>query len=144
MLDIIIQIISAFFGTLAFGLVFNIRGKKLLLVSLGGMCAWGLFLLLGIFIESEPLRYLIVAIFSTAYSEILARLLKTPATTFCIVTLISLVPGSALYYTTTNALSGNLDGFLSHFIYTAELAIALSIGIIITTSLFRHFPKRRG
>ena len=137
--DVIIQILAAFIGTLGFGFLFNIRGRKLLFSAIGGMAAWGLFLLLGLYLEGEAIRYFLVAICSTAYSEILARILKTPATTFCIITLIPLVPGGALYYTTTHALSGNYQEFIPKLISTAELAVALSLGIVIVTAIFRFF-----
>ena len=136
--DIIIQIATSFFGTLGFGILFNIRKKHLALAAIGGALFWGLFLALGIFIESEPLRYFIVSLCSTFYAEILARILKTPATTFSIITLVPLVPGGALYYTTTFALSGNTEQFIPKLIYTAELAVALSLGIVITTAIFKY------
>ncbi len=140
--DAFIQIISSFCGTLGFGFLFNIRGKKLIYAALGGMLAWAMFLTLGIFIESEVLRYFIVSLCSTTYSEILARILKTPATTFSIITLIPLVPGSALYYTTTFALSGNAELFIPKLIYTVELSVALSLGIVIVTAIFKHYVKK--
>ena len=71
--DAIIQIIASFFGTLGFGFLFNIRGKKILWAAFGGMLSWALFLALGFLFESEPLRYFIVAICSTAYAEALAK-----------------------------------------------------------------------
>lgn len=140
-LDAVIQIIASFFGTLGFGFLFNIRGKKLVWAALGGMLSWALFLALGFLFDSEPLRYLIVAICSTAYAEALARLMKTPAATFCIITLIPLVPGGAMYYTTTYALGGNAELFLPKAIYTLELAVALSLGIVIVTAANKYISK---
>lgn len=136
--DAIIQITASFFGTLGFGFLFNIRGKKLVWAAFGGMLSWALFLALGFLFESEPLRYFIVAICSTAYAEALARLMKTPAATFCIITLIPLVPGGAMYYTTTYALSGNAQLFLPKAAYTLELAVALSLGIVIVTAATKY------
>ena len=54
--DVLLQILMGFFGTIGFGMLFRSRGKKLLLAGLGGMAAWALFLLLGLWIESEPVR----------------------------------------------------------------------------------------
>ena len=142
-IDMLIQVLAAFGGTLGFGYLFNIRGSKLWWAAGGGMIAWGLFLLLGLVIQGEPVRYFIVAICSTLYAEFLARRLKTPATTFCIITLIPLVPGGALYYTTTSALSGDAAVFLPRFIHTAELAVALSLGIVVVTAISRHVFKPR-
>lgn len=137
----IIQVIASFFGTLGFGFLFNIRGKKLVYAAVGGMLSWALFLGLGYPIENEALRYFIVSLCSTTYAEILARILKTPATTFSIITLIPLVPGGALYHTATFAMEGNAAEFLGKLIYTVELALALSLGIVIVTALFKYIKK---
>ncbi len=136
--DGIIQILSAFFGTLGFCFLFNIRGSKLIWAAFGGMLSWGLFLGFQHLFGSEPLSYFSVAICSTAYAEILARIMKTPACTFCIITLIPLVPGGAMYYTTTYALSGSRELFFSKAVYTLELAVALSLGIVIVTAATKY------
>ena len=81
-----------------------------------------LFLLLGLFLENEVVRYLIVSIAVSVYGEVMARLLKTPTTLFSVVCLVPLVPGSGLYYTMTHALSGNLDGFVEKGTSTLGLA----------------------
>ena len=141
--DMLIQVVTSFFGTLGFGFLFNIRGKKLLYASVGGMLSWLLFLLLQPLAPNEALRYLIVSICSTTYAEILARLLKTPATTFSIITLIPLVPGGALYQTTTAALDRNVEEFVPKLIYTIELAVALSLGIVIVTAIFRRIAHKK-
>lgn len=137
----LIQVIASFFGTLGFGFLFNIRGKKLFFAAIGGMLSWGLFLLLGIAIENEAIRYLLVSLCSTTYAEILARLLKTPATTFSIITLIPLVPGGALYHTATFAMSGHASQFVEKLVYTIELSLALSLGIVIVTAVFKYLRK---
>lgn len=139
-MDMLIQVVTSFFGTLGFGFLFNIRGRKLTFAALGGMLAWGLFLILGFVIESEPLRYFIVAVCSTVYSEILARALKTPASTFSIISLIPLVPGGALYDATTMALARNTE-FLDRSVHTVELSVALSLGIVIVTAVSKHIFK---
>lgn len=141
----LVEVLASLLGTLGFGYLFNIRGKKLVFAALGGMMAWALFLLLGVWIQGEVLRYFIVSLCSTVYAEILARRLKTPATTFCIINLIPLVPGGALYYTTTTALSGNLELFVPKLINTVQLAVALSLGIVIITAACKIFlTKKKG
>lgn len=143
LIDAIIEVAAGFVGTIGFGILFNIRGKRLIWTSLGGLFAWALFLALGLVIESEPLRYLIVSMCTTVYSEILARKLKTPVTTACVITLIPLVPGGALYNATTAALSGDMGLFLPRLVKTAELAVAMSLGIVVVTALYTHVFKRK-
>ena len=137
-----IEIIASFIGTLGFGILFNIRGKKLWYAALGGLLSWAIFLALGFVISGEPVRYLIVAIVTTIYSELMARALKTPASTFCIITLIPLVPGGSLYYTMTYALRGNLNAFISKAVYTIQLTVALALGIVIVISADKFISAR--
>ncbi|MBP3691949.1 MAG: threonine/serine exporter family protein [Clostridia bacterium] len=143
LIDAIIQIAAAGLGTFGFGILFNLRGKRLWWTSLGGLLGWALFLALGLLMEGEPIRYLIVSICTTVYSEIIARKLKTPVTTACIITLIPLVPGGALYNATTAALSGDMDLFIPRLVHTAELAVAMSLGIVIVTAVFTHLLGKK-
>jgi len=130
-----IQIVTAFFGSLGFAMLNNIRGIKLLYAAIGGMLAWSLNLLLGQWLHNEVSQYFITAIFITIYAEICARIKKTPTTTFLITGIIPLVPGSALYYSMSYAVNGLWDKFLSNSIYTVTLAVALAIGIMVASSL---------
>ena len=127
----LVQIITGFLGSLGFSILYNVRGKKLIAASLGGFMAWSLFLLLGLFMDSEPMRYLIVSMSISLYAEILARVLKTPTTTFIITALIPLIPGGSLYYTMSSAFGGNFDVFLGNAVSTLSLALALAIGVAI-------------
>lgn len=141
----ILQVITGCVGSLGFALLYNIRGTRLLFATLGGLFSWAAFLLLGTFLSNEILRYFIVAVLISAYAEMMARLLKTPTTTFVTTCLIPLIPGSSLYYTMTNAFSGNTDGFIEKGVSTLGLAGALAAGIItvagISTFISSHKSK---
>lgn len=139
----IVQVIMGFLGSLGFAVLFNIRGYKLVAAALGGLFSWGTFLLLGFLTPDEPLRYFIVAILISLYAEIMARVLKTPTTTFIVTSLIPLVPGSALYYTMAYAFGGNFDSFLSKAIYTFQLAGALALGIVVVTAISTFVRKHK-
>lgn len=145
-IDVIIQIAASFLGSFGFGFLFNCRGKKLIFCALGGMWAWALFLLLGLFIDGEVIRYFIVSVAVSLYSEILARLLKSPSGTFSILSLIPLIPGGALYYAADYAIQGETELFIDKALYTFELTVALSLGIVLVTAIARfisaHAKKR--
>ena len=136
-----IEIIAAALGTLGFGVLFNIRGKKLLVATLGGFLAWMVFIMLGWLIANEPVRYFIVSVVTSVYSEVFARIMKTPRTTFWIVCLIPLVPGSALYYTMSYALNNSMANFMTKALYTLELSAALSLGIVVVAAASRSIVK---
>lgn len=130
----VVQIIAGGLGTLGFGVLYNIRGKKLAIAVLGGALAWTMFILLGFVLKNEPVRYFIVSVLTSVYAEVFARVMKTPRTTFWMVCLITLVPGGSLYYTMTYALDGNMSAFAQKAMYTLELSAALSIGIVVVST----------
>lgn len=139
--DVVLQIVMAFFGTIGFGVLFRSRGKKLLLAGLGGMAAWALFLLLGLWIESEPIRYFIVSVIISIYAEVLARICKTPAGTFGILSLVPLVPGGGLYYSADFALSGNMQAFVEKALSTLSLTAMLSVGIVLVAAVAKFLSS---
>ena len=132
-----LQILTGTLGTLGFNILFHIRGRKLLFATLGGCISWAVFLGLEPALSSEALRYLISAATITVYGEVLARLEKTPTTTFLVPALIPLIPGSALYYTMNYALNEQWSRFAEQAFYTLQLALSLAVGIIAVTTTVR-------
>lgn len=130
----ILQIFTGFIGSLGFAILFNIRGKKLIASSIGGFLSWTMFVLLDFLISSEPIRYFLVSVIISVYAEIMARILKTPVTTFLLTSLIPLIPGGSFYNTMVSAFSGISEDFFDKAIYTLSLAIALALGIVITSA----------
>ena len=136
-----IQLCAAFVGSLGFGILFNIRGRRLLAAGIGGFLAWGLCLLLGCWISGEPLNYFIVSVLVSIYAQVMARWLKTPATPISITALIPLIPGSSLYYTMASAFQGLSGDFVVKAVATLELSAALALGIILVSALSRWRVK---
>lgn len=52
-----IQILTGTLGAFGFAILYNLRGTKLLIATLGGALSWGTYLFFGIWFHSEPLRY---------------------------------------------------------------------------------------
>lgn len=146
-----LQIITAFLGSFGFSVLFNIRRTKLLIAGLGGMLSWSVYLLLGLYFDSDPIRYFFAAIFVTVYAEIFARIKKTPTTSYLVPAFIPLIPGGALYNTMKFALHNDWQSFGDTAVYTIQLALALSAGIIVVASVMRMthalyrflFPKKQ-
>ena len=89
----LVDAVSSLDATVSFAVLFNIRGRDVLWAGVGGMIGW----LTNSILVSEgisPIFALVVSsiVFST-YSEITARILRTPVTTLIICALIPLVPG---------------------------------------------------
>ena len=133
----IIQVLMGAIGSFGFSFLYNIRGKKLVFAGLGGLFSWSLCLVLQIWFDSEVIRYFLSAAFVAAYAEVLARVMKTPTTTFLVPAIIPHVPGGSLYYTMKFALNQEWYAFFSKAFYTVELALALAMGIIAISSLVK-------
>ncbi|WP_302652947.1 threonine/serine exporter family protein [uncultured Clostridium sp.] len=140
----------SFIVTFGFGILFNIKGKKLLFAALGGGLSWycySLPLSLGL---SEVSSLFISALVFSTYSEVLARIFKTPVTSFVICALFPLVPGSGMYYTMLATINGDLQNAVHLGINTLANAGTLALGVIfistITSLIFRvkrnHSSKR--
>ena len=137
----IIQILSGFVGALGFAILFNIRGKRLVAASVGGLLSWLLYILINNVIDNSVVTYFIVSFIISIYSEIMARVLKTPTTTFIITSLIPMIPGSSLYYTMVSAFKMDQNDFLVKAVSTLQLAAALALGIVVVTTFARLFHK---
>lgn len=137
MIDAVIQILMGTLGTLGFNILFHIRGRKLLLATLGGTISWAVFLAAAPVLPGESARYFLSAAVITVYAEILARLEKTPTTTFLVPSAVPLIPGSSLYYTMNYALNRQWADFAHQALYTLELAVSLALGIIAITTASR-------
>lgn len=133
----LIQIFTGTLGSLGFSILFHIRGRKLLIASLGGLMSWTVFLLLAPVLPGEGIRYFFASAAVTVYAETFARIIKTPTTTFLVPSLIPLIPGGALYYTMNYALNEQWQSFAAKAVYTLELALSLALGILAVTTLTR-------
>jgi len=133
----LVQILTGTLGTIGFGILYNLRGKKLLLGAIGGLLGWSIFLALQPLVASESIRYLFCAMGITVYAEIFARIEKAPTTVFLAPSVIPLVPGSSLYYTMNYALNSQWEAFAQKALYTLELVFFMAVGIIAITTLTR-------
>jgi len=137
----ILSVIYAILGTLAFGIIFNVRKLKLISGALLGGFIQALFVVFDYFLDSTFLTYFFAAFIGAMIGEILAVLLKCPATIFIIISIFPLVPGSRLYKTMTYALSRDRGAFILEGIDTLKISFSIAFGILIvlvTVRSYRH------
>ena len=137
MKDAIIQILMGYLGSLGFNILFNIRGRKLFIASLGGLISWTVFLLLEPILPGEPVRFFLSAAAVTVYGEVFARIEKTPTTTFLVPSIIPLIPGSALYYTMNYAVRGDMENFAAQGMHTIAMAGIMAVGMLMVSTTVR-------
>ncbi len=142
MRDTIIQLASAYFGSLGFSLLYGMRRRYLFTASLGGVLCWGVYRTAEFLFDQNFLSCLMAAAFAVVYAEFLAHRLKSPATLFVIPAVLPLVPGSSLYYAMDNAVRGQYQEASSFGELTLESALAIAAGMSIVIA-FRELRTRR-
>ena len=131
----VLSIIASFFGSFGFAIIYNIRGRRVLIPAIGGAVFWAVYLVFLHFVNNEYLGFFVVAILITIYSEIWARILKTPSTVILMPTVIPLIPGGSLYYAMDAALRHDMPQFFLKAQAAVGLAVALAAGIMAVTSM---------
>ena len=80
---------------------------------------------------------LISAAVAAAYADVMAHVLKVPATVMIIPGIIPAVPGGRLYYTMLAAVNSNMDEFYEQGKGVLLITAGLAIGIIGVTAISR-------
>lgn len=139
----ILEVIAAFISTFAFGIVFNIKDKNLFFAALCGALGWFVYKFSLMFGISDTTALFLASLALSTYSEVFARILKTPVTTFVIAALIPLVPGGGMYYTMVEAITGDIMKSLEIGIKTIASAGALALGVILVSTITKTIIKNK-
>lgn len=128
----LIQLLSAWAGSLGFALLFGLRRRYLFAASLGGLLSCAICLGLDALLYRSFVSNLAASAFAVVYAEILARRLRCPATLFVVPAIISLVPGGGLYDTLRYAVYGQAAQARLCGAQTLKTAVAIAAGISLT------------
>lgn len=135
MKDMIIQLLAAFFGTLGFSLIFQVRRKLLFWTSLGGLISWAVYLSLNFAMHTIFLPYMLASVTAALYAELMARVLKVPSTIFLILALIPSIPGGALYNTMSMVVQKQWAEASDFGKLTLQYALAIAVGVSIVWAI---------
>lgn len=141
--SIAFQCLASFFACIGFGIIYNIYAPGLLLCSLGGVLAWATYAICLKLGTGEIAAYFWSAVVASLYSEVFARIRKYPAISYLVVSIFPLIPGSGVYYTMTYAMEGDMERFASKGIFTAGIAGAMALGILLVVTIFRMSTFKR-
>jgi len=131
----VIQVVVGALAALGFSVLFNVRGRKILLAALGGVAGWLVYLLVRRFGGSPVLATFVASVGIGLYAELVARLAGCPATVFIVSAIIPLIPGGGIYTTMTHALHGEIPQTVSAGLETLYLAGAIATGVALVSSL---------
>lgn len=131
-----LELLTAFLGTMGFALLCGVRRKYLLIVSFGGLLCWGSYLLFDFWGADLFFSSLFSAATVALFSEISARVLKAPATLFFTPAIVPLIPGRTLYYAMSCIVKSDRQTAAYYASVTAQCALGIAAGISIVLTLF--------
>lgn len=131
----LIQILCSFLGSFFFAIIYNTRGKKVVLAAIGGGLSQFIFIMFEYAQITEIINYFITSVIIAIYCEILARIMKSPATVFLAASIIPLLPGGSSYLTMKYLVDNDLDNFFVAGIHTLSMAGAIAMGILFVASI---------
>lgn len=138
---VLLQCLLALFSCIGFAILFNIHGPGGLLCALGGALAWGVYCLTLELGGGDILAYFLSALFSSVYSETMARIRKYPAISYLVVSIFPLIPGAGVYYTMNYAFRGQMELFATQGMHTAAIAGIMAVGILLGSTFFRMYSE---
>ena len=118
-----IGLLTALLGSAGFALIFNVRRQLLPLAALGGALCWGAYL-----------SFTASAV-TAVWSEVLARIKKTPAQQYLIIGLIPLVPGGTLYYAMSALVRQDWGQAQLYGYRVSAFVLGIAAGVSLTLSL---------
>lgn len=138
-----VMILTAAFGTVGYCLNVNIKRNKIVYGCLGGTLLTFLYCVCVEAGMSLLLQNLIPAAVVTFYAEVLARVVKAPATVFLIPSIIPLVPGGRLYYTMRAIVDEEGAAARVFAKETIIIALGIAVGIVVVSLIFYHISHKR-
>ena len=135
MMDYIIQTLMGAIGSVGFAVLFNVRGKKLILFFLGGALDWAVYLLCSHNGCNAFLSMLFATMTAALSSEILARVIHTPVLLLLVPMLVPLIPGGDLYRSMDALIRSEQERFLAYGSSAITAAGAICLGIICITAI---------
>ena len=136
-------VVSGLVGTFGFSLLFRSNRKRVIISTLGGALTCAVYFVSCLFFEHELMQNLFPALAATVYAEIMARATKAPATPILACSIIPLVPGGKLYYTTYYFVVGEMENFYDSIIALLRIASGLAVGIIIISVIVHEINRNK-
>lgn len=136
------QVIGAFVGVTAVSVYFGVSRRFLFFSGFAGAFSWFVYLLLLKAGAKELLGVFVATLISALISNIFARILKAPVTTFLIPSILPTVPGVGMYRIVYYMLIGDMEMSGYYFTYVLQIAAMIAIGIFIMETIFRTFIKK--
>ena len=141
--EVITIVLSGMLGTIGFSVLFRSDKKRILCNAVGGALTCLVYVIACHFFDHLVVQNFIPALFATIYAEVMARAVKAPATPILACSIISLVPGGKLYYTTYYFVTSDMEKFDITLGETLQIAAGLAVGIICVSVIVHEINRNK-
>lgn len=131
----------SFLASIGFAIVFQVRGRDLLLAGLGGAITRFVYIIFMAFIPYRIVYAGLAAIVAAFYAEIVATKKKTPATVFLYPSIIPLIPADLIYYTMGGLVLSDTDTFYNNGIDCLLALVGISVGFVVASTISYYIRK---
>lgn len=130
--QLLFEAIGALIACSGFAAIYRNKKRRIFFCGLAAMLTW-ISCAIASYLTGNDLfmSYMIAAAIGTIISEVLARVLKAPATVFLIIAILPLVPGGSLYHATFNLVTKNYTNAKLYGTETAVCALGIAVGLIL-------------
>ena len=134
--ELLIRLITSFFCSMAFAIVFKINKRHLLFGGLGGFFTYFAYHTVYFFLSSAFAAAYISTVIAALFAEFMARVRKAPTSVFLIPSVIPTVPGSNLYYFMQNLIHSNSTNAISQLVTALSVALGIAGGTVTVSIVF--------
>ena len=139
-------VLSGMLGSIGFSILFRSDKNRILCNAVGGALTCFIYMICCHYSDNLLIQNFFPALFVSIYAEVMARAVKAPSTPILACSIISLVPGGKLYYTTYYFVTSDTEKFDITLGETLQIAAGLAVGIIcvsvVVHELNRHKAKK--
>ncbi|WP_257352146.1 threonine/serine exporter family protein [Pseudalkalibacillus decolorationis] len=139
----ILQLITSFIASTAFGIIFNAPRKSLLKCGFTGMVGWVLYVWLVHNQVDSVLATLVAAFVVAIFSQIFAKVYKTPIIIFSVSGIIPLVPGGLAYDAMRNFVENDYNSAIQYAAKAFMISGAIAIGLVFSEVINQMIRKFR-
>ncbi len=137
---------SGVIGTVGFSILFKSNKSRVFCCAVGGALVVFIYAMCVKVSDNLFFQNFVPSLFATVYAEIMARVMKAPTTPILACSIIALIPGYRLYYTTYYFVTSNMEAFDSELMAMLQVAAGICVGItcvsVIVNEINRHKFKQ--
>lgn len=137
----IVQLLTSFIASAAFGILFNVPKKSLIKCGFVGMIGWFFYIILVRYEYDAVVASLIAAFIIAVISQIFARMYKTPIIIFSVSGIIPLVPGGLAYDAMRKFVENDYNMAIQLAAKAFMISGAIAVGLVISEVLNQLIHK---